>query len=55
MDKQIDKENEVKDKEVLEIFKKHCAYDGWHNGLHIKTWEMNENELKKIKEWFYEK
>lgn len=41
-----------KDLEVLKIFKKYCAYDGWHNGLHLKAWEMNEKELTKIREWF---
>lgn len=38
-----------KDLEVLEIFKKYCAYD---NALYIKAWEMNEKELKKVWEWF---
>jgi len=38
--------------EVLKIFKKYCAYDGWHNGLHLKAWEMNEKELTKIRDWW---
>lgn len=40
-----------KDLEVLEILKKCCVGDGWSNGYSILFWEMNDNELKKVKEW----
>lgn len=41
----------LKDIEVLEILKKHYLGDGWSDGGVIEFWEMNEKELKKVKEW----